>query len=113
VATEGKMEFSDWIYEQYYEWRGSSRSSINQYASYLGVSQSAIWNWIHHSRQAPSGYNVIAAIAHRYPEIYKILELPLPYSEEIQQIAEAWADLTESDRARILDIALKPKDTME
>jgi len=104
------MEFSDWIYEQYFKWRGTSRKSLSQYADYLGISHQTLSAWFNRTRLTPSNYAVIVAIAHKHPEIYRKLDLPLPYSEEIQQIAEAWDDLTESDKARILKIALRLKD---
>ena len=107
------MEFSDWLYNQYFKWRGDSRKSINQYASYLGISQPTLSAWFNRTRLTPSNYTLIVAIAHKHPEIYRILGLPLPYSEEIQQVAEIWDYLAESDKDRILEIALKPKDLVE
>jgi len=107
------MEFSDWIYNQYFKWRGDSRKTLTQYANFLGIPQPTLSAWFNRTRLMPSDYRVIVSIAHKHPDVYRALELPLPYSSEIQQIAEAWSHLAESDKARILEIALKPGDRAE
>ncbi len=88
------MEFKDWFYQKYVEWRGRSRGSLAGFAAHLGVSQAIVSNWANGHRVGPEGYQVITTIARKYPEVYGVLGLPMPYGNEVQQIAEAWSGLT-------------------
>jgi transcriptional regulator with XRE-family HTH domain len=99
------MEFKDWFYQIFSEWRGNSRRSLAGFATHLGISQAIASNWVNDHRANPEGYQVITAIAHKYPEIYHVLYLPLAYGEEVQQFAEAWPSLKNDDRLEILRIA--------
>jgi transcriptional regulator with XRE-family HTH domain len=99
------MEFKDWFYQIFSEWRGRSRRSLAGFAAHLGISQAIASNWVNDHRAGPEGYQVITAIAHEYPEIYRVLGLPLAYGEEFQQIAEAWPGLNIDDRLEILRIS--------
>jgi len=98
------MEFKDWFYQKYVEWRGRSRGSLAGFAAHLGVSQAIVSNWANGHRAGPEGYQVITTIARKYPEVYGVLGLPMPYGNEVQQIAEAWPGLTSDDRLEILRI---------
>jgi DNA-binding transcriptional regulator YiaG len=107
------MEFKDWFYQKYTEWRGRSRRSWAGFAAYLGISQAIVSNWANDHRASPEGYQVIIAIAHQYPEIYRVLGLPVPYGDEVQQIAEAWPGLTNDVCLEILRIAKAGKPQRE
>jgi len=99
--------FGDWIYQKFYEWRGQSRSNkyVSQFAEYLGLPQATISHWINGTRAKTTDYRTIVTLARRYPEIYRALGLPLPYGDEVQQIAEAWIGLADEKRSRILNIS--------
>ena len=107
------MEFKDWFYQKYTEWRGHSRRSLAGFAAHLGISQAIASNWVNGHRAGPEGYQVITAIARKYPEVYGVLVLPLPYGNEVQQIAEAWPGLMSDDRLEILRIANAGKPCQE
>jgi transcriptional regulator with XRE-family HTH domain len=107
------MEFKDWFYQKYSEWRGRSRRSLAVFAQYLGVSQAIASNWANGHRVNPENYHIITALAHKYPEIYSILSLPAPYGDDMQQLAEAWLMLTSDERLEILRIANAGKPRQE
>jgi transcriptional regulator with XRE-family HTH domain len=67
------MEFKDWFYQKYTEWRGRSRGSLAGFAAHLGLSQAIVSNWVNGHRAGPEGYQVITAIAREYPEVYSVL----------------------------------------
>jgi hypothetical protein len=99
--------FGDWIYQKFYEWRGQSRANkyVSQFAEYLGLPQATTSHWINGTRANTTDYRTLVTLAHRYPEIYRALGLPLPYGDEVQQIAEAWIGLADEKRRQILTIS--------
>jgi transcriptional regulator with XRE-family HTH domain len=99
------MEFKDWFYQKYSEWRGRSRRSLAEFAQHLGVSQAIASNWVNGQRSSPESYHVITTLAYEYPEIYSVLALPAPYGDDVQRLAEAWLMLSSDDRLEILRIA--------
>jgi transcriptional regulator with XRE-family HTH domain len=99
------MEFKDWFYQKYTEWRGRSHRSLAEFAQHLGLSQAIASNWVNGQRSHPESYHVITALAYKYPEIYSVLDLPAPYGDDVQQLAEAWLTLTSDDHLKILRIA--------
>jgi DNA-binding transcriptional regulator YdaS (Cro superfamily) len=99
------MEFADWMFHKYSSWRGGSRKSVSAFARHLGVSQFTVARWMNGTRASPDDYKVVVALAHRYPDAYRILGLPLPYGDEVQQLAEAWNDLGADEQIEVLDIA--------
>jgi DNA-binding transcriptional regulator YdaS (Cro superfamily) len=99
------MEFKEWLYQNYSSWRGHSRKSVSGFASHLGISQFTVSRWMNGARTHPTDYKVIVALAHRYLEAYSVLDLPLPYGGDVQQLAEAWNDLLETEQQEILGLA--------
>ena len=67
-----------------------------------GVPNPTVTQWVNGTRAKPSGYRIIVTLASKYPEIYSDLGLPLPYCDEIQLLAEAWAGLADEKRSQIL-----------
>jgi hypothetical protein len=80
------MEFKDWFFQKYVEWRGRSRRSLAGFAAHLGVSQAIASNSANGHRAGPEGYPVITAIPRKYPEVYGVLGLPMPYATNCSRL---------------------------
>lgn len=81
------FNFSDWLWDRYREWekRGGKKqkTSLQEYANYLNVSQPAITQWLDEGRK-PNDRS-IKKLADKYgPEAYVILGY-LPPDQELQE----------------------------
>ena len=70
------MEFKDWLYQKFVEWRGTTRNNISQFAIYLGISVSTVSAWINGTRGAPTSARMIQALVNKYgDEVYSVVGL--------------------------------------
>jgi transcriptional regulator with XRE-family HTH domain len=93
------MDFYNWIEQKYIDWRGSSRKTISEFATYIGVSQPTVSAWMNKSRGKPTSRKVIDALAQKFPEAYDILGLSQPSNTEtddpdLQAILANWDKMT-------------------
>jgi hypothetical protein len=76
------MDFSDWINEKYYTWRGKTKRGITEYAKHLGIPQSLMSEWMKPKNMGgkqPRSQKYISVLFEHYgDEVYKILNLPQP-----------------------------------
>jgi hypothetical protein len=79
------MNFSDWITNKYIKWRGNrvgSESTVTAFADYIGVPQQVISGWMKKGGKTPKSSKYITLLAAKYPEIYEILGIPSPETQE-------------------------------
>ena len=67
------VEWSKWVSQKYVEWRGSSRATVSEFASFLGVSQATVSAWINGTRGVPTSKKVIEAVGEKFPDVYEII----------------------------------------
>ena len=69
------MDFSDWINKKFYEWRGETRKTIEEFADYIGVSQPLMSQWMKKNGKVPKSKKHVDALINKYgiEEVYKIL----------------------------------------
>jgi len=92
--------FKSWINDKYIEWRGNSRSTLTDFAKYLGVSQQIMNQWINEG--ALPGTRTLPKLAAKYPDVYEVLGLPAPApeisDETLRPLAELLLQLPEDER---------------
>lgn len=86
-----------WINKAYIDWRGESRSSIADFARYLGITPQLMNGWMNYG-SIPSSTN-LQKMGRRLPYVYDFFELPRP----VDPIDELLALVPEDFRAKILD----------
>jgi transcriptional regulator with XRE-family HTH domain len=88
------VSFHEWIMKKYVAWRGDAvgnERSITEFASYIGVSQQLMSNWMKPGGNVPKSKKSIDALARVYGlEVYDVLGLqrPDPFGE-IEALARA------------------------
>jgi transcriptional regulator with XRE-family HTH domain len=70
------VNFGEWIWEKFYEWRGKSTKGVSEFAKHLGVKQPTVSAWMK-GEYGPRGEN-LKRIAEKYPDVYAVLGLPMP-----------------------------------
>lgn len=75
------VEFSEWINRKYVEKRGNTRLTIEDFAKFIGISQSLMSLWMKSGSQMPKARN-LSKLAARYPDVYKDLGLTPPSQED-------------------------------
>ena len=81
------MEFRNWITAKYVEWRGDAignERSITDFARMLEIDKASISLWMKGSRHP--GARSISKLARKYPEIYSVLEMPVPEPDQLEDI---------------------------
>lgn len=76
-----QMEFWEWITDKYVQWRGDAVGhdrSITDYASWIGVSQSLMTQWMKRNGKNPKSQKSITKLADKYPEIYDLFKFEKP-----------------------------------
>ena len=66
------VEFKDWFWEKFDEWRGKTVKGPTDFARYLGIRQQYVSNWLS-GKYKPKSLEQIAKIAERFPEVYEVL----------------------------------------
>lgn len=76
------MEFSDWINDKYYQWRGKSKKTVSDYAKELGIPQPRLSEWMKPQSmggKTPRNKKYISILYKKYgAEVYDVLDLPRP-----------------------------------
>jgi transcriptional regulator with XRE-family HTH domain len=94
------MTFREWINHKYIEWRGASRSTISQFASYIGVPQSTLSRWMNEDMITMPRADIIARLAELFgDDVYEVLHLPSP--QRIDQAIATLATIIEEYPAEI------------
>ena len=68
------MEFWEWIEGKFVQWRGPTRATVQEYADYLGVSQSLLSQWMKKKGKVPRGKKQIDALVSKYPDDKQLYE---------------------------------------
>jgi hypothetical protein len=79
------MDFSDWITKKYIDWRGErvgSESTVTAFADFLGVPQPSMSSWMKKGGKTPKSAKYITLLAVKYPEIYDVLGIEPPETQE-------------------------------
>lgn len=71
-----EMEFKDWLWAKFEEWRRGSTKGPTAYARYLGVKQQLVSAWLNGDYQPRM--DSIAKLAEKYPDIYEVLSVDAP-----------------------------------
>lgn len=81
MSMEETKEFKDWLNDRYIEWRGNSRSTITEFAAYLGVSQSLLSHWLN-GKMTPRDPEKIAKLVMKFGiDTYRVLGYYIPPGE--------------------------------
>lgn len=77
------MEFSDWIFKKYIEYRGNAvgqEKSLSKFAKEIGVSQSLMSQWMtKNGSKTPRNQETITRLVNFFGlEVYDVLGLPIP-----------------------------------
>jgi hypothetical protein len=74
------MEFYDWIYGKFIEWRGTRRVGLTDFANYAGVSQSLMSQYMNpdpSKRKKPRDNKTISRLVSVFGnEVYEVLGMP-------------------------------------
>lgn len=80
---EIKTRWYEFANRAFIEWRGDTRSTLSQFAEWLGLSQSLVSQELSRNGKIPRDLRTINAWASRYgDQVYEVLGLPPPDSEE-------------------------------
>lgn len=71
------MNFSEWLWKRFYEWRGNSLKNVSDFADYLGIRQQSVSDWLN-GKYLPKGSKHITRMAAVYPDVYEVLGIPQP-----------------------------------
>lgn len=78
------IKFRDFIRDKFAEWRGKGRSSLVDFAAYIGVSQQNMSNWYNGNfKRRPEAESFILLINKYGVEVYDILDIPRPSVSEV------------------------------
>jgi transcriptional regulator with XRE-family HTH domain len=74
------VDFKQWIWNKFDEWRRGTTRGVTEYASYLGVNQPTVSAWLKGS-YGPRG-DSLRKLAKVYPDVYEVFgeSPPLPSS---------------------------------
>ena len=72
------MEFADWLNKKYIEYRGDTRSTVSEFAEYIGVRQPVMSGWMKKGGKKPDRNNILKIADKLGPEVYDVLGLPRP-----------------------------------
>ena len=71
------VDFKDWFWEKFDDWRGKTTNGPTAFARYLGIPQQHVSAWLQ-GKYKPKSAQHIAKVAEKYPEIYDVLGVPKP-----------------------------------
>jgi len=72
------MDWYDFIKQKYDVWSDNGKRSENQFAVWLGISQSTVNGWLTKAKGAPDTQRIVSKLAAKYPEVYEVLGLEPP-----------------------------------
>lgn len=93
TREEIKRDWYEFANNAFVEFRGNTRATISDFADYIGISQSLMSYHLSRDPKIPRDPKAIAAWASKYPQVYEILDLPVPgdsmllYPEPFRSIA--------------------------
>ena len=70
------VEFRDWLWGKFEEWRRGTTKGPAAFARYLGIKQQQVSAWLNGDYRP--NLDGIAKLAERYPDIYEVLGVPDP-----------------------------------
>lgn len=76
--NEVVKNFTKWINEKFFEWRGASRRGVTDFAEYVGVSQQTMSLWLNGDRGNRLSPQSIAKLAEKFPDVYEAVGLTGP-----------------------------------
>ena len=65
------VEFKDWLWEKFYEWRGKTTLGVTDFSAYLDIKQPTITAWMK-GEYNPRGKNLVK-LGEKYPDVYEVL----------------------------------------
>jgi hypothetical protein len=89
------VDFKDWLWGKFIEWRGSSINGPTAFARHLGVKQQQLSDWIAGKYQ-PKG-------AAHYPDVYRALNMPDPSSDMPSDFSQLFFTIKASIEAAGVD----------
>jgi hypothetical protein len=80
------MKFNEWLMKKYFDWQiqAGKRRSQKEFADYLGVSPSALGQWMDGGYQPRGSRNITRLSEKLGPEVYDLLDLPYPLPPELE-----------------------------
>lgn len=100
---ESAQKFADWLEAEYLKWeqQRGKRSTLVQFANYLGISAPLLSHYIKGIRE-PSNDTVHKLAQRLGAEIYDVLGLQRP-DANLQFISRNWSKLTEAQKSELID----------
>ena len=98
------MEFNTWLEQQYLHWEASTghRQSLQNFANYLGISNSLLSHYLSGSRKPAAKF--LEKIADKLgDEAYDVLERPRP-DPILREIIQTWGALSPAQKSAIQKI---------